>query len=281
MIRSKTSIRSHAGTAAVHLRRLYSDCRFGQLHVRSAFSSSGGFDERRTLICLHDAGGSSRTFRALLAEFGRDRSAYAPDLPGSGESETRGEPQSIADYAAAVADFVDGLRLREFDLVGLRVGAQIALEVALAMPARVRHLVLAGVPCLSADERRQRAVGAAIAPPREDGAHLADAWRRLRAQLGTGLTLDDLQHEFAQRLQNAHGGAALAGAGLAHATAERLMLIQQPTLVLRTAADPADSTQRAHALIPSARRMDLVDGPLPFATVDAAFALDLRAFLDG
>lgn len=281
MTRSKTSTRPEAGTVAVHLRRLYNDCRFGQLHVRSAFPSSGGFDEQRTLICLHDAGGSSRTFRALLAELGRDRSVYAPDLPGSGESETHTEPQSVADFAAAIGDFVDGLRVREFDLVGLRVGAQIALEVALALPTRVRHLVLAGVPCVSADERRERVADAAIPPPRDDGAHLADAWRRLRTQLGTDLPLDALQREFAERLQNAQGGAALVAAGLAHATAERLMLIKQPTLVLRTALDPADSAQRAHALVPGARRMDLADGPLPFARVDAAFARDLRGFLDG
>jgi len=31
---------------AVNLRRLYVDCRYGQLHVHSAFPSSGGFDEQ-------------------------------------------------------------------------------------------------------------------------------------------------------------------------------------------------------------------------------------------
>lgn len=281
MPRTTTSSSHATAVKAVHLRRLYSDCRYGQLHVRSAFPPSGGFDEERTLICLHDAGASSTAFGALLAEFGRDRSVYAPDLPGTGASEARAVPRSIEDFAAAVTDFVDGLRIREFDLVAMRVGSQIALEVALALPARVRHLVLVGVPCLSAEERRARAAVAAWQPPREDGAHLIDAWRRLRATLGSGVALDALHAEFVERLCNAASGAQIAAAGFAHPTAERLMLVKQPTLVLRPRDDLAEVSLRAAALIPGARCMDVVGGPLPLRDLDVSLAQDLRAFLDG
>jgi len=50
----------------VRTRRAYFDCHFGQLHVRTAFPTTGGFDEQVTLVCLHPIEGSSRTFARLL-----------------------------------------------------------------------------------------------------------------------------------------------------------------------------------------------------------------------
>ncbi len=280
MLQTKSSGSPAPAAKAVHLRRLYTDCRFGQLHARSSFPSSGGFDEERALVCLHDAGCSSTLFRGVLAEFGRDRSVYAPDLPGSGESEVQAPPRSIEDYAAAIADFVDGLRVREFDLMAMRVGSQIAVEVALALPARVRHLVLVGVPCLSADERRGRAVQTALQLPREDGSQLVEDWKRLRANLGPTVSLDVLAAEFSERLRNRTGGAQLADAGLAHAIAERLMLVKQPALVLHAQDDLAEATLRGAALIPGARCMEFGRGPLPLQQIDPSLIRQLRAFLE-
>jgi pimeloyl-ACP methyl ester carboxylesterase len=269
-----------ASVQAVHLRRLYADSRFGQLHVRSAFPSSGGFDEARTLVCVHDAGAASSAFREVLAGFGRDRSVYAPDLPGSGESEVHTAPRSIEDYAGAITDFADGLRLREFDLLAVRVGSQIAVEAALALPSRVRHLVLLGVPCLSAEERGARATAMTWPAAREDGSHLVEAWRRLRSSLGPTVALEELGGIFADRLRNAAGSAVLTGAGLAHATAERLMLVKQPTLVLRVQDDLAEVSRRAAALIPGARCIDVGGGPLPLRPLAAGLVQQLRTFLD-
>ena len=39
-------------TAAVSLRRMYVDCRYGQLHLATAFPPSGGFDELTALLFL-------------------------------------------------------------------------------------------------------------------------------------------------------------------------------------------------------------------------------------
>src|SRR6202165_6114131 len=72
----------------VRTRRAYFDCKFGQLHVRTAFPTTGGFDEEVTLFCLHLKDGSSRTFSRFLPELADMRSVYAPDLPGYGESDS-------------------------------------------------------------------------------------------------------------------------------------------------------------------------------------------------
>src|SRR5579863_6266647 len=87
----------------VRTRRAYFDCRFGQLHVRTAFPTTGGFDEGVTLFCLHPEDGSSRTFNRFLPEIADDRSVYAPDLPGCGESDPA-PALTYADAAGAVAD---------------------------------------------------------------------------------------------------------------------------------------------------------------------------------
>ena len=79
--------RSAARPPAVRTRRAYFDFKFGQLHVRTAFPTTGGFDEEVTLICVHPIDASSRTFTRFLIELADVRSVYAPDLPGCGESD--------------------------------------------------------------------------------------------------------------------------------------------------------------------------------------------------
>ena len=90
----------------VHLRKMYVDCRYGQLHVHTAFPSSGGFDELVPPVCTHPAPLSGRVFRGLLPDLGQQRSVYAPALPGCGESDAPEAPPSVAEYAAAVGDRV-------------------------------------------------------------------------------------------------------------------------------------------------------------------------------
>ncbi|MEA3106824.1 MAG: hypothetical protein QOI88_1429 [Gammaproteobacteria bacterium] len=131
--------------AAVRTRRAYFDCRFGQLHVRTAFPTTGGFDEGITLFCLHPGDASSRTYHRFLPEIADDRSVYAPDLPGCGESDPA-PSMDLKHAAAAVADLATDLRLRQIDLLGFRFGAGVALELAVARPELVRRLVLAAAP---------------------------------------------------------------------------------------------------------------------------------------
>ncbi len=129
----------------VRTRRAYFDCRFGQLHVRTAFPTTGGFDEGTTLLCLHPRDASSRIFDRFLPEIADDRSVYAPDLPGRGESDAA--PTSrFSDAAAAIADLAADLRLRQIDVLGFRSGANVAVELATSKPELVRRLILVAPP---------------------------------------------------------------------------------------------------------------------------------------
>lgn len=131
--------------AEVRTRRAYFDFRSGQLHVRTAFPTTGGFDEQVTLFCLHPEQSSSRFFARFLPEIADVRSAYAPDLPGCGESDPS-RTSSAADAADAIADLANDLRLRQIDLLVVHSTAATALSLAAARPELVRRLVLIGVP---------------------------------------------------------------------------------------------------------------------------------------
>lgn len=129
----------------VRTRRAYFDFQHGQLHVRTAFPTTGGFDEQVTLFCLHGSQGSSRSFVPLLPEIADVRSVYAPDLPGYGESDPSPNA-TLSEGASAVADLARDLRLRQIDVLGVSSGAAVALELAAAKPELVRRLVLVGIP---------------------------------------------------------------------------------------------------------------------------------------
>jgi len=137
--------------AAVRSRRAYFDCRFGQLHVRTAFPITGGFDEQVTLICLHARRDASRSFQALLSDLAKERSVYAPDMPGFGESDPS-PAGTVAESAEAVLDLCKDLRLRQIDILGVEYGASVALNLAAVHLGLVRRMVLVG---LDATESRR------------------------------------------------------------------------------------------------------------------------------
>jgi pimeloyl-ACP methyl ester carboxylesterase len=129
--------------AEVRVRRSYFECRFGQLHVHHAMPSGGGFDEGTTLLCLHAVAMSGRVFKRLMADLGRDRPVYAPDLPGAGESDPPAGAPTVGDHAAAIGDFIHTMRFRQVDVLGWREGAAVAAQLAGQLPQQIRRLVLA------------------------------------------------------------------------------------------------------------------------------------------
>jgi len=183
----KPSKPSAVPVEAVRTRRAYFDCRFGQLHVRTAFPTTGGFDEQVTLFCLHPHHGSSRLFAKFLPEIADVRSVYAPDLPGCGESDPS-RTLSAADAADAIADLANDLRLRQIDLLGIQTGAAIALGLAAARPELVRRLVLFGIP--AADRLPQVAAPILVMRSRLES---AEALAKLKAVLPNAM-FEDIAH---------------------------------------------------------------------------------------
>lgn len=265
----------------VHLRKMYVDCRYGQLHLHTAFPSNGGFDERTPLVCCHPGPLSGKVFRALLADLGQERSVYAPDLPGCGESDAPETPPGVAEYAAAIGDLLDTLRLRQVDLLGYQTGSLAAVELALARPEQVRRLILVGVPVFDARERESYNARPWPAKAREDGSHLVEEWQRVRRSRGASASLNRIGEDLAAALRGGDTAAWLPAAAANYPTGERLPLLRQPTLVLRARDEFWDMTGRTDALLRESRRVDLErhNGGL-FDTGAADVARYTREFLD-
>jgi pimeloyl-ACP methyl ester carboxylesterase len=126
------------------VRRAYYDCRYGQLHLHNAIPAGGGFDELTPLICIHGADQTGRVFLPLLAPLGYERSVYAPDLPGAGESDPAPGVVAVVAAVHAVLDFIDAMRIRRVDLLAREQGCEAALQVLAQRPAAVRRVVLLG-----------------------------------------------------------------------------------------------------------------------------------------
>jgi pimeloyl-ACP methyl ester carboxylesterase len=275
------TVGNEVSSPAVNLRRMYADCRYGQLHLHSAFPSTGGFDELTTLICLHQSPMSSRVFRDFLAHMGTDRSVYAPDTPGFGESDPPDEPPSIADYAGAIGDFIDHMRFRRVDLLGYHTGSAIAAELAIARPEQVRRVVMVAAPVFTDAEREAFRKLPWPVPLREDGAHLLAEWQRTVRWRGPGVTLEQLAGSFAEKLGNGPRAWWGASAAMNFRADQRLPLLAQPVLVLRPKDDLWDITPRAQPLLTSARFVDLPDHGFGLFDVAAGLvAQHVRPFLD-
>ena len=213
--------------ARPRVRRGYFECRYGQLHVHNAMPPGGGFEEGMALLCLHDLSGSGRIFTGLLALAGQDRTVYAPDLPGFGESDPPAAPPALADYAAALGDFLDHMRLRQVAVLGLRGGALLATELAAARPAQVNRVVMLSVPLLTEAER-QAVASRAPPPAAPDCAFRSAEWQRW----------------------------ALAAAAK-YPLRERLAALGQRVLVLRPRDDLWEPTARVREVLVAARLVEL------------------------
>jgi hypothetical protein len=87
-----------------------------------------------------------RTVEPVLADLGAERSIYAPDLPGCGESDPAPDGESTEAAAFAIADFLDSMRIRTVDLLALDGGVAVLRRLALERPAGLRRLVLVAEP---------------------------------------------------------------------------------------------------------------------------------------
>jgi pimeloyl-ACP methyl ester carboxylesterase len=278
---SRSRSRRPAIAPAVHVRRAYVDCRFGQLHLTTAFPSGGGFDELTPLVCVHHATGSGRMFAKVLPLLGRDRSVYAVDLPGFGQSDAPPTQPSIEDYAAAVGDFLDGMRLRNVDLLGYQLGSSIATEVALMRPNQVRRIVLVSAPVYTIADRESAAARTGFGPEREDGGHVSDEWRRMLDDRGPGVSVTDLTAAFAEKLRAGERAGWGQSAALGYPLSDRLAKVRQPLVVFRPMDDCWDQTARTRNFLPPARIVDLPDfGVGVFAAAAVDIGAHIAEFLD-
>jgi pimeloyl-ACP methyl ester carboxylesterase len=278
----KGSASSRYVEAKPRVRRGYFESRYGQLHVHNAIPPGGGFEEGTPLLCIHKSPLSGRMFERFLSVAGRDRSVYAPDLPGFGDSDPPTSRPAIVDYAAAVGDFLESMRFRQIDVLGYHTGSLVATELAVTRPKQIRRVVLVSIPLLNEQERE----GAKRQPPapaaQGEPPQLVAEWQRIADIYGPTAPNELVTGTFVEKLRNGIHPSYFAHAALQYAVRERLSLITQQVLILRPRDELWEATSRAREVLPKARCVDLADqGPGLFELGSEQVAENTKDFLRG
>lgn len=148
----------------------------GTLHLRRLPAVA---DDSPPLLCLHPAPFDGTYFEKLMPLLNARRAVLAPDYPGHGGSSRPASPPDIGTFATAAIEIIDALSLDardHVDLMGFHTGCLVAIDAALRVPARVRHLVLIDVPYFTGAEQRNKyreAIPTEPPPPDMWGFHAA------------------------------------------------------------------------------------------------------------
>ena len=223
----------------------------------------------------------------------------APDTPGNGDTPPlAGDPPTIYTLASALLSFLDAMRLEQVDLYGSHTGADIAAEVAISAPHRVRRLIQDGAGIFTAEESVDFLENYAHPfPPDLEGAYLQRVFTFCRDQFfffpwyardrehlsDGGFTTAQKLHEWVLEVLKAsttyHHNYRAA---FAYPTAERLKLVQVPTLAIAAENDPLRSATEAivaempDAIFRGLPRSDMAEYLGSFAATIDQFLLPMK-----
>jgi pimeloyl-ACP methyl ester carboxylesterase len=206
------------------------------------------------ILLLHASPGSSERLAPLIPGLAKGRLVIAPDTLGNGDSPPpASRDTTISYYVDANLRVLDALGIARADVYGTHTGAQIAAELAVTHPGRVRRLILDGVP-LFTEQYKQEAL-ASYAPemtPQADGSHLMWAWNRS----GSATTPpEEKQASVMLQLKALTTYHIAYRAAFRHDVHALLPRIRQPTLVMAIKRDPLSAfVDEAAAMIPGAAR---------------------------
>ncbi|MEM1380662.1 MAG: alpha/beta hydrolase [Pseudomonadota bacterium] len=184
-------------------RKSYVDGSFGQIHVRTAGKPS----DKPPLVCLHQSPKNGLEFEDFMLAAADDRLVVAADYPGYGMSDCPPSEQdaTIENYARAMWQVSDALKLSKVDVFGNHTGAKVAVEMAHQRPDNVRCIAMVSAAILTDDERAQFVDYFKPIPLDKEGSRIIENWRRIVATASPDWTLEKMDRSF---LQTCMGGEA-------------------------------------------------------------------------
>lgn len=153
--------------------------RFVHVGDSSLLVRQWGVETARPLLLVASLPGSSRQLAPVAAHLAKHRRVVAIDPPGHGLS-SPAPPARCDGGVASVAQAVDALGLRRFDLAGIDIGACGAARLAALLGSGLDRLVLIDPPPDPTGLARQEGIDLAPCP---SGAHLLTAWHMVRDSL--------------------------------------------------------------------------------------------------
>ena len=94
------------------------------------------------LLLFHGGFGSTELFEPDIAALSKSRRVIAVDLYGHGRTALTDRPLGLVDMGDDMALLLDGLGVKQADVMGYSLGGGVALRVAVQHPEMVRRLVL-------------------------------------------------------------------------------------------------------------------------------------------
>ncbi len=238
------------------------------------------------LVMLHGAPADSRTWQWMLPDLARDHTVVAWDAPGFGQSSDIDDTWRAAQFADALAAFIDALSLERPHLVGHSFGTMIALTMFERHPAVPASLVLIGgyagwagsLPPEEVERRLAMFLGMA---------DLGDAFDpKSYPGLFTELIPPDRDSVLAAMMRENVRPATIRAAGFIGAETDLrpvLPTVDVPTLILHGEADarsPLTNAETLHAAISSSRLAVLANlGHACVVEDPEACAAEIRRFV--
>ncbi len=134
----------------VTFQRAYARARFAMAGAHSGIAQAGPYrihyyaaGSGQPIVLLHGMGGDALFWADYLPALTAQGRVYAIDLLGHGRSDHPDVEYRPTLGAQVVRDFLDSQHIQQADLVGVSMGAFVALHVARLWPDRVRRLVVA------------------------------------------------------------------------------------------------------------------------------------------
>lgn len=267
----------------VVISRGYVPCRFGQIHYHVARPRAQA-DVRQTPIgCLHPSPASGRYFLDLLRDLGKDRVAYAFDIPGFGESDLPPSPPGMSGYADAFSDAIKALDIGPMDLLGYHTGCSVAVEISLNFGHLVRRLCLVSVPFFDTPEKRNALMAGLDRDPYEEkGTRIFEEWKETVEQRANGVTLEQSIDAFMERLRAGDKKWWGYEAAFSYPVEDRYAKVTHPTVLLNPHGGLYDETLKAAGVMPNAELVDMPNLSHGVFQLDSpVIASAARNFLDG
>lgn len=228
---------------------------------RLVYDLRDGPDDRPVVVFLNGLSQTTVAWGLQVHRLKGECRTLTYDAAGQGRSDLPPEGWRPADQARDLLHLLDALGLSRVDLVGFSYGSRIALRAALADPARVRRLVLAG--CAHRETALRRWIVQAWMDALADGG-MERVFRVVTPMIVGEDWLarhedryDNMLRAFSRRndpegMRRLMCDSTLPGGDLA----AELSHVTQPTLVLRGELDlvvPAWLNHELVALLPDAR----------------------------
>lgn len=118
-----------------------------KFHVNTRYGNTFiiacGEKESPPLILLHGSAMNSVMWMGDVREYARHHRVYAVDIPGEpGKSDEKQLPFQGSDFAEWLDDVYKALSIEKASLVGMSLGAWLAIKFSVAYPEKVHKLVL-------------------------------------------------------------------------------------------------------------------------------------------